>query len=167
MSWRRVRAGGCARRRGRRLQHLPAGRAAPRRAGPGRDGGGDGAGALLVAGLAAALLPPARRGYVGRRGPRARCRRLSGKARGGERAALPPLPPPFPPHDPSGFTGRPGPPGAWKKLGLVPPGFSPAAFSLPSRAAGSVAVMSVDVGSESMKIAIVKPGVPMEIVLNK
>uniref|UniRef100_A0A8C3QYY4 Hypoxia up-regulated protein 1 n=1 Tax=Cyanoderma ruficeps TaxID=181631 RepID=A0A8C3QYY4_9PASS len=30
-----------------------------------------------------------------------------------------------------------------------------------------VAVMSVDVGSESMKIAIVKPGVPMEIVLNK
>ncbi|XP_069643925.1 hypoxia up-regulated protein 1 isoform X2 [Haliaeetus albicilla] len=33
--------------------------------------------------------------------------------------------------------------------------------------AGSVAVMSVDVGSESMKIAIVKPGVPMEIVLNK
>uniref|UniRef100_A0A8C0F5Y3 Hypoxia up-regulated protein 1 n=1 Tax=Bubo bubo TaxID=30461 RepID=A0A8C0F5Y3_BUBBB len=27
--------------------------------------------------------------------------------------------------------------------------------------------MSVDVGSESMKIAIVKPGVPMEIVLNK
>ncbi|XP_074783675.1 hypoxia up-regulated protein 1 [Athene noctua] len=34
-------------------------------------------------------------------------------------------------------------------------------------AAGSVAVMSVDVGSESMKIAIVKPGVPMEIVLNK
>ncbi|KAM6115676.1 LOW QUALITY PROTEIN: hypoxia up-regulated protein 1 [Phoenicopterus ruber ruber] len=33
--------------------------------------------------------------------------------------------------------------------------------------AESVAVMSVDVGSESMKIAIVKPGVPMEIVLNK
>uniref|UniRef100_A0A8C0BB05 Hypoxia up-regulated protein 1 n=1 Tax=Buteo japonicus TaxID=224669 RepID=A0A8C0BB05_9AVES len=31
----------------------------------------------------------------------------------------------------------------------------------------SGAVMSVDVGSESMKIAIVKPGVPMEIVLNK
>ncbi|XP_035744627.1 pleckstrin homology-like domain family B member 1 [Egretta garzetta] len=30
-----------------------------------------------------------------------------------------------------------------------------------------VAVMSVDMGSESMKIAIVKPGVPMEIVLNK
>ncbi|XP_032057716.1 hypoxia up-regulated protein 1 [Aythya fuligula] len=30
-----------------------------------------------------------------------------------------------------------------------------------------LAVMSVDVGSESMKIAIVKPGVPMEIVLNK
>uniref|UniRef100_A0ABM5EQR3 Hypoxia up-regulated protein 1 n=1 Tax=Pogona vitticeps TaxID=103695 RepID=A0ABM5EQR3_9SAUR len=29
------------------------------------------------------------------------------------------------------------------------------------------AVMSVDMGSESMKIAIVKPGVPMEIVLNK
>ncbi|XP_030361468.1 hypoxia up-regulated protein 1 [Strigops habroptila] len=33
--------------------------------------------------------------------------------------------------------------------------------------AEAVAVMSVDVGSESMKIAIVKPGVPMEIVLNK
>ncbi|XP_068186473.1 hypoxia up-regulated protein 1 isoform X1 [Antennarius striatus] len=30
-----------------------------------------------------------------------------------------------------------------------------------------VAVMSVDLGSEWMKIAIVKPGVPMEIVLNK
>ncbi|XP_051494331.1 hypoxia up-regulated protein 1 [Apus apus] len=34
-------------------------------------------------------------------------------------------------------------------------------------AAEPVAVMSVDMGSESMKIAIVKPGVPMEIVLNK
>ncbi|XP_075460319.1 hypoxia up-regulated protein 1 isoform X2 [Ascaphus truei] len=31
----------------------------------------------------------------------------------------------------------------------------------------AVAVMSVDMGSEWMKIAIVKPGVPMEIVLNK
>uniref|UniRef100_A0A3Q3VXS3 Hypoxia up-regulated protein 1 n=1 Tax=Mola mola TaxID=94237 RepID=A0A3Q3VXS3_MOLML len=31
----------------------------------------------------------------------------------------------------------------------------------------SVAVMSVDLGSEWMKIAIVKPGVPMEIILNK
>lgn len=31
----------------------------------------------------------------------------------------------------------------------------------------SLAVMSVDLGSESLKIAIVKPGVPMEIVLNK
>ncbi|KAG8569461.1 hypothetical protein GDO81_014422 [Engystomops pustulosus] len=31
----------------------------------------------------------------------------------------------------------------------------------------SVAVMSVDLGSEWIKIAIVKPGVPMEIVLNK
>ncbi|XP_030648690.1 hypoxia up-regulated protein 1 [Chanos chanos] len=37
---------------------------------------------------------------------------------------------------------------------------------LPSQTA-SVAVMSVDLGSEWMKIAIVKPGVPMEIVLNK
>lgn len=27
--------------------------------------------------------------------------------------------------------------------------------------------MSVDLGSESMKVAIVKPGVPMEIVLSK
>jgi len=34
-------------------------------------------------------------------------------------------------------------------------------------AANSYAVMSVDLGSEWMKIAIVKPGVPMEIVLNK
>uniref|UniRef100_A0A671N5U4 Hypoxia up-regulated protein 1 n=1 Tax=Sinocyclocheilus anshuiensis TaxID=1608454 RepID=A0A671N5U4_9TELE len=31
----------------------------------------------------------------------------------------------------------------------------------------SIAVMSVDLGSEWMKIALVKPGVPMEIVLNK
>ncbi|XP_043518742.1 hypoxia up-regulated protein 1 isoform X1 [Frieseomelitta varia] len=30
-----------------------------------------------------------------------------------------------------------------------------------------VAVMSIDMGSESMKVAIVSPGVPMEIVLNK
>lgn len=30
-----------------------------------------------------------------------------------------------------------------------------------------LAVMSVDLGSESLKVAIVKPGVPMEIVLNK
>lgn len=34
-------------------------------------------------------------------------------------------------------------------------------------AADSLAVMSVDLGSESMKVALVKPGVPMEIVLNK
>uniref|UniRef100_A0A8C5S0S6 Hypoxia up-regulated protein 1 n=1 Tax=Laticauda laticaudata TaxID=8630 RepID=A0A8C5S0S6_LATLA len=34
-------------------------------------------------------------------------------------------------------------------------------------AAESLAVMSVDVGSESLKVALVKPGVPMEIVLNK
>ncbi len=31
----------------------------------------------------------------------------------------------------------------------------------------SLAVMSVDLGTEFMKIAIVKPGIPMEIVLNK
>ncbi|XP_034745411.1 hypoxia up-regulated protein 1 isoform X1 [Etheostoma cragini] len=37
---------------------------------------------------------------------------------------------------------------------------------LPSRTV-TVAVMSVDLGSEWMKTAIVKPGVPMEIVLNK
>uniref|UniRef100_A0A8C4UD35 Hypoxia up-regulated protein 1 n=1 Tax=Falco tinnunculus TaxID=100819 RepID=A0A8C4UD35_FALTI len=43
----------------------------------------------------------------------------------------------------------------------------PAAASGPGVARAPVAVMSVDVGSESMKIAIVKPGVPMEIVLNK
>lgn len=33
--------------------------------------------------------------------------------------------------------------------------------------AESLAVMSIDLGSEWMKVAIVKPGVPMEIVLNK
>ncbi|XP_062392613.1 hypoxia up-regulated protein 1 isoform X2 [Sardina pilchardus] len=37
---------------------------------------------------------------------------------------------------------------------------------LPSQT-DSVAVMSVDLGSEWVKIALVKPGVPMEIVLNK
>ncbi|KAM6970165.1 hypoxia up-regulated protein 1 [Aplochiton taeniatus] len=37
---------------------------------------------------------------------------------------------------------------------------------LPSHTA-SVAVMSVDLGSEWIKVAIVKPGVPMEIALNK
>ncbi|XP_059207198.1 hypoxia up-regulated protein 1 [Centropristis striata] len=37
---------------------------------------------------------------------------------------------------------------------------------LPSQTV-TVAVMSVDLGSEWMKMAIVKPGVPMEIVLNK
>lgn len=31
----------------------------------------------------------------------------------------------------------------------------------------NLAVMSVDLGTEFMKIAIVKPGVPMEIALNK
>ena len=30
----------------------------------------------------------------------------------------------------------------------------------------SLAVMSIDLGNEFMKIGIVKPGVPMEIVLN-
>ncbi|KAM9384048.1 hypoxia up-regulated protein 1 [Pholidichthys leucotaenia] len=38
--------------------------------------------------------------------------------------------------------------------------------TFPSQIA-TVAVMSVDLGSEWMKMAIVKPGVPMEIVLNK
>ncbi|XP_019941425.1 hypoxia up-regulated protein 1 [Paralichthys olivaceus] len=38
--------------------------------------------------------------------------------------------------------------------------------TLPSHTV-TVAVMSVDLGSEWMKMAIVKPGVPMEIVLNK
>lgn len=38
---------------------------------------------------------------------------------------------------------------------------------MPFMFAGSVAVMSIDLGSEWMKMAIVKPGVPMEIVLNK
>ncbi|KAI7793813.1 hypoxia up-regulated protein 1 [Triplophysa rosa] len=40
------------------------------------------------------------------------------------------------------------------------------AACLPSQTE-SVAVMSVDLGSEWMKLAIVKPGVPMEIILNK
>ena len=31
----------------------------------------------------------------------------------------------------------------------------------------SLAVMSIDLGTEYMKIAIVKPGIPMEIALNK
>ncbi len=31
----------------------------------------------------------------------------------------------------------------------------------------SLAVMSIDLGTEFIKIAIVKPGIPMEIVLNK
>jgi hypoxia up-regulated 1 len=33
--------------------------------------------------------------------------------------------------------------------------------------ADSHAVMSVDLGTEFMKIAVVKPGIPMEIALNK
>lgn len=33
--------------------------------------------------------------------------------------------------------------------------------------AESISVMSIDLGSEFMKVAIVKPGIPMEIVLNK
>lgn len=38
---------------------------------------------------------------------------------------------------------------------------------LPHSPADSVAVMSIDLGSEWLKVALVKPGVPMEIVLNK
>ncbi|CAL8268445.1 unnamed protein product [Merluccius merluccius] len=41
------------------------------------------------------------------------------------------------------------------------------ALALLPSPSGSVAVMSVDLGSEWMKIAIVKPGVPMEIALNR
>ncbi|XP_046716925.1 hypoxia up-regulated protein 1 [Silurus meridionalis] len=41
------------------------------------------------------------------------------------------------------------------------------AFALLPSPTASVAVMSVDLGSEWIKVAIVKPGVPMEIVLNK
>lgn len=52
-----------------------------------------------------------------------------------------------------------------RKLGLVAL-FCLVLAMLPSPSA-SVAVMSVDLGSEWMKMAIVKPGVPMEIVLNK
>ncbi|XP_076438403.1 hypoxia up-regulated protein 1-like isoform X9 [Babylonia areolata] len=43
--------------------------------------------------------------------------------------------------------------------------FTLLALCLP--ALGRLAVMSIDLGGEFMKIAIVKPGVPMEIVLNK
>ncbi|XP_029303366.1 LOW QUALITY PROTEIN: hypoxia up-regulated protein 1 [Cottoperca gobio] len=52
-----------------------------------------------------------------------------------------------------------------RKLALVVV-FCLVSSMLPSRAV-TVAVMSVDLGSEWMKVAIVKPGVPMEIVLNK
>jgi hypoxia up-regulated 1 len=38
-------------------------------------------------------------------------------------------------------------------------------YSLSSEA--NLAAMSIDLGSEYMKIGLVKPGVPMEIVLNK
>lgn len=48
--------------------------------------------------------------------------------------------------------------GVWGKRWLIDRSIS---FS------DTLAVMSVDLGSESMKVAIVKPGVPMEIVLNK
>ncbi|XP_012274717.1 hypoxia up-regulated protein 1 isoform X2 [Orussus abietinus] len=41
-----------------------------------------------------------------------------------------------------------------------------AIFALPNISYG-VAVMSIDIGSEWMKVAIVSPGVPMEIALNK
>jgi len=40
-------------------------------------------------------------------------------------------------------------------------------FALTLNMANSVAVISIDLGTEFMKIGIVKPGVPMEIVLNK
>ncbi|XP_036975370.1 hypoxia up-regulated protein 1 [Acanthopagrus latus] len=52
-----------------------------------------------------------------------------------------------------------------RKLGLIAL-FCLALAMLPSHTV-TVAVMSLDLGSEWMKIAIVKPGVPMEIVLNK
>uniref|UniRef100_A0A8D0GE94 Hypoxia up-regulated protein 1 n=1 Tax=Sphenodon punctatus TaxID=8508 RepID=A0A8D0GE94_SPHPU len=54
------------------------------------------------------------------------------------------------------------------RMARVPLGWLPLLLlaCLPSDT-DSLAVMSVDLGSESMKIAIVKPGVPMEIVLNK
>ena len=56
----------------------------------------------------------------------------------------------------------------WWPCGAEPPPPSGRALtSVSCRAAEPLAVMSVDMGSESMKIAIVKPGVPMEIVLNK
>jgi len=52
-------------------------------------------------------------------------------------------------------------PSSWKAAGL-------AAFVLLAFAStvNAVAVMSVDIGSEWMKVAVVSPGVPMEIVLN-
>lgn len=109
---------------------------------------------MLGARLAAALLPPARRGYVRRGAAGALPVRRSGGARGAERPRSPRC---FGASSRRPLRSVPGS-GAGSRCsrGLV---YSPGA--------GSVAVMSVDVGSESMKIAIVKPGVPMEIVLNK
>uniref|UniRef100_A0A670YC75 Hypoxia up-regulated protein 1 n=1 Tax=Pseudonaja textilis TaxID=8673 RepID=A0A670YC75_PSETE len=52
-----------------------------------------------------------------------------------------------------------------KREGLAFGGATPP--DAPPAGADSLAVMSVDLGSESLKVALVKPGVPMEIVLNK
>lgn len=167
MSGRRVRAG-AARRAGAAVRAGGRGRAG---SGTGRDGAGDGAGAVLGAaavlgaGLAAALLPPARHRYVrrGARGARGRSRLGrgavpaapgQGQAWRAGGAALPSRP-------------VPGPPAASRRPLAAGRGRVAAEVSVCSRRAGAVAVMSVDVGSESVKIAIVKPGVPMEIVLNK
>lgn len=134
-----MRARGAARPAGRANERAPRpGRPLRETPGPrpGPEGGEDGAGGLLGAGMAAAPLPPARRGYG----------RLRGGGAGGAGGPRSP--------------GRPVP--GWGSVcrgaGSYRRGFC---------AAEAVAVMSVDVGSESMKIAIVKPGVPMEIVLNK
>lgn len=55
----------------------------------------------------------------------------------------------------------------WTSRAAGSSGVSSAPSRISSLFAASVAVMSVDLGSEWMKMAIVKPGVPMEIVLNK
>lgn len=52
-------------------------------------------------------------------------------------------------------------------LGLVKVGTEEVSRPVTFLFSDTLAVMSVDLGSESMKVAIVKPGVPMEIVLNK
>lgn len=145
------------------------GGAPPQRAGS-RGGEEDGAGAPLDARLAAARLLRAAHRYSARAAallPRGRagCRGLpSLRVPSGLARAVAARGPPWG----RGSPDRSGTAGGREVLraGLPPPS-GRALTSVSCRAAEPLAVMSVDMGSESMKIAIVKPGVPMEIVLNK